>query len=304
LTHLIRHLSFDQVLLIFDHSRHSLVISVTITLEQKKWLFDCASKTRDLSWSEIQVQVPHCARTLVSRLDHYLLDQISQGRQSRRLNHLVGERAYTLISTAVLQGIEADRSLKAAQTRFYTGQKIDHLSFDFERDVKFGYWGQSDQYRILSQNLSRSFVDAKSKKFLALGRITWREVLRLSPAEPGLAPARKFSNEDGEDFWSVGGWSDLHPVQVLKASGCDDVIYVTRRGEEALLAESASKSLGASESQRTRLYSLEHEDSAFRQALKHSRSWCTNWSDYSAGEILEMSEEAYFSGIHEDSQGC
>ncbi|MBC7371421.1 MAG: hypothetical protein H7326_07650 [Bdellovibrionaceae bacterium] len=94
--------------------------------------------------------------------------------------------------------------------------------------------------------------DAKSQKFLSLGESTWAKVLSLSPAEPGLSSSLAISRT----MRSAGGWSDLHPTLVLKAAGCENIIYVARKGDESPFAQNVFRRLTT--------------------AMK-----CTNWNDFS-----------------------
>lgn len=66
--------------------------------------------------------------------------------------------------------------------------------------------------------------------------------MSMSPAEPGLAPFQLMT-VNNEKIISMGGWPDLHPMPVLKAMGCEQVVYVTRRGGESIFAQGIAKRL-------------------------------------------------------------
>ena len=148
----------------------------------------------------------------------------------------------------------------------------------------------------------------------------------LSPAEPGLAPLQEFS-ANGEKLYSAGGWSDLHPIAVLKAHGCGKVVYVTRRGGESLFGQGVAKRLmgfpevpwerlSTSDSMKainvvrnnqgnpadqtslwSRLYNLANANSSFNRALNLADAvLCTDWNRFNItdkGAIDAMITEAY-----------
>ena len=119
-----------------------------------------------------------------------------------------------------------------------------------------------------------NYTDEKTNRFRAIDNVTWADVLRYSPAEPGLS--RALVLPDGRV--SAGGWSDLHPVQSLKNMGCDKVIYLTRQGEESRFARGVSQLLGMQPDDDTALFDLSQTNSGFSQALDLADGvWCTNW---------------------------
>lgn len=280
-------------------------VNATTHPRMKNWLTECAAKTRSMPWSAIRSSYPNCASELVKQINAAFVLAAKDNEPPQRLNHLVGEEALSMISTAVVHGPKALQQFARRREEFWAGKEIAPLGLDFDEDIRFGYWGLGDQYEQLQNNLQMSFDDAKSQKYMRLGKVTWRQVLRLSPAEPGLASGQEFVTDLGDTMISVGGWSDLHPVQVLRASGCDDVIYVTRSGQEADLARTAALTLGSTPETLAKLYSLDDVSSSFRQAIDGSRSWCTKWNDYDASQILEMSEQAYqVKWSDQNQEGC
>src|SRR5690606_25187121 len=126
--------------------------------------------------------------------------------------------------------------------------------------VRFGYFGDPDSIDAITK-AERS--DLKSQMRIGLGQPTWREVLSYSPAEPGLSRALPVNGE----LVSAGGWSDLHPVLVLKDVGCDEVVYVTRSDPESNFALGVASILGMSADDKRSLYDLENPDSSFSQSL-------------------------------------
>jgi hypothetical protein len=77
----------------------------------------------------------------------------------------------------------------------------------------------------------------------------------------------------------------LHPTLVLKALGCENIIYVTRQSGESPFAINVAKQLGLTESDERKLYSLNTDDkkpaSSFLKSLQNADAiWCTNWNAY------------------------
>ena len=80
---------------------------------------------------------------------------------------------------------------------------------------------------------------------------------------------------------SVGGWPDLQPVQALRNLGCDEIVYVTRRGNMiGSFADQVATELGMNDADRTRLFALGTPESAFAGALSEADAvWCTDWDN-------------------------
>lgn len=155
---------------------------------------------------------------------------------------IIGKSILSFPATAVISG----KSVAEVNTAFvkYANEMNPQFGATFKlqnpADVSFGYWGSEAALKKIETNLKKD--DPKSRRFKALGSASWSEALRLSPAEPGLSPLKPFAHGK-EDFYSAGGWSDLHPVKVLKAAGCSSVVYLTRRGGESLFAQGVAKRL-------------------------------------------------------------
>jgi hypothetical protein len=156
-------------------------------------------------------------------------------------------------------------------------------------------------------------TDAKARKFLQLGSgTTWRKAISASPAEPGLSKAVYLS----PTRISVGGWPDLHPVQILKSSGCKNVFYITRRGQESdfiisptpLTANRPRKGiaelLGANEDERSELFDVTNPKGAFNDALKSAKGvLCTDWNKFKDAETRQMMDDAYKSQVVSPFEG-
>lgn len=203
-----------------------------------------------------------------------------------RIDDPIGEVLPSLISTSVLTG-DASQMFRQARADYLQGQPVT-WQVDF-KDVRFGYWGQSDDLdRVLSN--PQGFQDAKTEKFLALGEATWRTALSYSPAEPGLTRALEI-----DDQWvSAGGWSDLAPSLVLKNMGCQEVILVTRQGAvQGGFGPSVAKLLGMDGQQDDALYDLKGDSAVYSSLSQADGVWCTNWDGYRETQINEVFQDAY-----------
>lgn len=296
----------------------------------------CEPLHANLSWQELVAREPRCQQFLNDSLASFF----SQNTNLHLLNvalRPVGFQIPTLATTAVLMG----DGFSAAQTtmRDYHDNldrtAIDRFKIKNPNDLRLGYWGRPDMLTQVRRNLRFPFRDAlgrvydfsgdaKSDRFLSLGPVPWSEVFRLSPAEPGLA-SLQLMTVAGTPAFSAGGWSDLHPVQVLKAAGCPQVAYVTRRGGESLFGQGLAKRLMSLDrdwsllrtvdpdllarnrkvndagdpsdltSAWSRLYNLANPRSSFNTALVSADAiLCTDWDRFDVKtQFYEMVIEAY-----------
>lgn len=208
-----------------------------------------------------------------------------------------------LVSDSVITGAESMKKYAESRQQYlnnaYTNDHID-FAIDFN-SVRFGYWGRPEDLETAGSD-PLGFKDAKSAKFLALGQPSWSEVLRLSPAEPGLANFQKMA----DDQLSAGGWSDLEPVSVLKSIGCEHVVYISRQGNESSFAIGVAHHLGMTAEQEKALYDLESSipdssqgvGSSFALALREASAvWCTNWNAIGGTDIAGLQKNAYFGAV-------
>jgi hypothetical protein len=260
------------------------------------WLDACAESTRDKPWSEA-ADVPlgsggTCGSAFEALVKDYRVKaRAAAGTYASRIDARVGDPKSPLrklVSTAVLER-EAVTKYKAARARYVTGEfATGSIPFDPAfADVNFGYWGSDADLAKVKGNEQR-FVDLKTKKFSSLGNATWREILSASPAEPGLSRFVELS--DGR--FSAGGWSDLAPALVLKNLGCEQVVYVTREGDESSFATKIAKNAGMSESDWKNLYDLSNASSSYARSVAAADGvWCTNWNGFTdaqmAAEVLD-----------------
>jgi len=221
-----------------------------------------------------------------------------------RVDSLIGQKSPSIVVTSIIEGAAGVAALEEARARYLKGQNPGlKLNFD---DVHFGYWIPES----LNENISTSITtrtDAKARKFFNLGSdATWRKAISASPAEPGLSKAVYLS----PTRFSVGGWPDLHPVQILKSAGCKNVFYITRRGQETNFIISPdtltpnrprkgiAELLGANETERSELFDVTNPNGAFNGALKSATGvLCTDWNKFKDAETQQMMDDAYKSPV-------
>ena len=65
--------------------------------------------------------------------------------------------------------------------------------------------------------------------------------------------------------------------------GCDQVVYVTRTGNESGFALGVARLLGMNAADEAALYDLDNPESSYSQSISEADGvWCTNWNDISA----------------------
>ncbi len=277
-----------------------------------QFLKSCAPGSEILTWSELSKAKPLCQQLLMKSVLSYRDVTEKDGSKSVRIQELIGSKLAAFPTTAVLTGNAVIKYRKAREEFRFT----QNLNFgrDFqveEEDIHFGYWGDKYKLREIENNLrygSLTRNDKKSKKFLSLGSRSWLEALSTSPAEPGLSALIDLNHE----FISAGGWSDLHPTLILRAHGCEDIVYLTRRGGESLFAQGVMKRLsnyegfeftdwmnltpsqtyqenargnfsdqGSYASSWSQLYNMANAHSSLRLSMKAASSIvCSNWDNF------------------------
>jgi hypothetical protein len=254
------------------------------------FMTDCAEAGRGLDWLELaSLPTEHgtCGEAFTAVLTDWREGWLTnEGDYPSRIDDRVGQRLPALVSTSVLQD-GAAAVFEQARADYLEARPFSFDGIDFA-DVRFGYWGdQGDLDRVAAN--PRGYDDAKTAKLLTLGQVTWREALSFSPAEPGLARALELD----EQLVSAGGWSDLHPVFVLKNLGCDEVIYVTRRGPESGFATGVATLLGMQPEDHELLYDLDAPSSYTRSIEEADAVWCTDWNSLQGTDIVGVYAHAY-----------
>ena len=201
--------------------------------EMAGFIAACGSGTEEKTWKELAPKLTSQG-TCGVRFSGLVRDW-RKNRNTTTKSRLMdeqGSRLKNIMITSVVTSPAAINTLRRYNTDYHRGA-TRQLNFNFD-DVGFGYWVSSSLGFDPVKTWRESNGDGKSNKAINLGHAkAWREILEKSPREPSLGSYTEFA--DGEVMagaLSLGGWADLHPVQVLKAAGCGKVIYVTRRGPE------------------------------------------------------------------------
>ncbi|TNF37267.1 MAG: hypothetical protein EP329_03615 [Deltaproteobacteria bacterium] len=245
----------------------------------------------------IDVDGVSCGDRFATLLSAWRADFIPQEKTvTNRIDDRVGQHLRVLAITSVLTGAAA-QAFQTALTNYFDA---DAFTLDVAfADVKAGYWGAAVDVSGVVSN-PEGFADLKTSKAMTLGQATWREVISLSPAEPGLARAQVLD----ATRVSAGGWPDLEPVLALRNAGCEHVIYLTRRGEASGFGRGVAALLGASAADDTALYDLGVATSSFSTSLTEAAGvWCTDWNNVSAFDLTAMQADAYNAPfeVHDDT---
>jgi hypothetical protein len=294
--------------------------------QMQEWqsFFDqCSSGNQNLNWAEINQKTPACS----VRFHNLFVAHFAYGKKVPQLEERkVGEVIAAYPTTSVLTG-SAVNQFREAKAQY--NQKMDpQFGKDFHLqnpdELRFGYWGSTEALERISKSLNPA--DEKSRRFLALGPAVWKDVLALSPAEPGLSPLKEFKNQN-QDYISAGGWSDLQPTLILKAAGCENVVYLTRQGGESFFAQGIAKRLlgmdrdwallqssgpGSEKSAQlnsngdpsdqsslwSRLYNLANPNSSANHSLMQANAvLCTDWNAYEVTNLNNLIENSYRSSF-------
>jgi len=207
--------------------------------------------------------------------------------EKSRIQESVGAHIPALPTTSVLTGKAVDQYTKLfIDYQTTTDPNFGNFSVN-PADLRFGYWGDATSLKKIEKQFKTNpeyLQDAKSQKFLALGESPWHKVISTSPAEPGLSRIMALSRTQ----LSAGGWSDLHPVMVLKALGCDNIIYITRKGEESRFAQAIFRRLtNANDQTVSDFYSMTNPQSSFMRSQQNAtKIKCTDWNSFEAVKDL------------------
>jgi hypothetical protein len=297
----------------------------------------CGTNSEGKSWQQIAVKkinisptVEYTCRQILGKavLDYRTESKIQEAKGLKinsRINDKIGKYISTFPTTSVIVGKAVTKYKKFHKD--YLKATNDDIGKEFNlkyNQIKYGYWGNSPELRIIKRNLENKngFIDGrgesinlsqdrKSQKFKSLGESSWLSALSTSPAEPGLArllPIKDTNGKTIKNIISAGGWDDLHPTLVLRAVGCKNIVYVTRRGGDSMFGQGVIEKFtkidgfdwdewkGLSASQKklknakgdisdldsdwSKLYNLSNPDSSFSKSIELADSvWCTNWDD-------------------------
>ena len=305
----------------------------------------CGPYSQGKTWQSIVKAMPICRDLLGKSILDYRKEfkrQISLGTKlQQRVSDEIGNHISTFPTTSVI--------VKGGVIRYKHAHTIYQLNTHPEfgskfkihpSQYKFGYWGNPKELDQIQDNLKskNGFIDErgelvnlsadkKSQKFMALGDASWLDALSTSPAEPGLARILPINNRN--DLLSAGGWNDLHPTLVLRALGCKNIIYVTRRGGDSMFGQGVIRKLtrmggfnwkeweglstaekrqknamgdrndvGEKASSWSKLFNLSNPKSSFSRSLVLSDAvWCTNWDSLNLKQGMDALVNDGFSGL-------
>lgn len=296
---------------------------------------ECSDKAYQKEWQSVDSSCKEKFQKIAS-------DYLSGGKfQHKALFSKVGTNTEAMPTTSIIQGEgmnKYNKMKKAYESGTATPQQLADFSLDFKNDVAFGYFGRPEQLAAAKRGLQATADagDLRAKKFRDMGQTSWFDVLATSPAEPGIANAQRIPQGNtreevltevqkpiGErwkglkyrkDAISAGGWNDLQPTGVLKAQGCQPIVFLTRQspcgdskfGQQVLIRLSGNKKeipfwdkicdggpggwcadkiraaggdpAKIAETPWHQLVNLCNPDSSFRRALDASdASYCTKW---------------------------
>ena len=259
-------------------------------------------------------------------LNGYLARTTNNKQTPKRMTQLVGRTVPTLVSTSIYDSVPADNYMRS---EYLVYSNTGNFSAQFEASwLRFGYWGTAGDLARVEAN-HQGYKDIKTVRFKNLGEAQWGEALRVSPQEPGLGsvlcnyqqgtPTQQGKWESYSYLpegtkclkWSLGGWADLAPVQVLKNMGCEKVVYVTRQDDESLLIRKVSEMLdavpGKGSSIQEQLLNLDGMvtsadnqqvmSSAMQAITAQSAALCTDWDSIEAPQLDCLGDNAYTSPL-------
>ena len=301
--------------------------SIPVNQEIKNWMAACADLSFGLSWPNTVSKYPQCAQKLEQALALYYSAKDEKSFPNIMVFQKIGSGVKAYPTTSLIIGDAVNRYNE--QTLRYqksAAKEFEQIQVDFESELAFGYWGDTEGLKKIEQELPKAFpYDAKSSKFLPLFDGTWFEALATSPAEPGLANLQSIPmgpNAQRQGMLSAGGWSDLHPLLVLKANDCNEILYLTRQGGDSVFAQQmfirltgATRTISfwrdiaqnnasgwgplsraAETSPWNSIYNLGNPLSSFNTSLDQADLvYCTNWDKFKVlkGELIPLIEHAY-----------
>jgi hypothetical protein len=278
--------------------------------EMLEFLKSCGADTGNLEWAEISqkpLATGTCGTQFAGMVRNWRATRKTEG--ASRLMDPPGLGLRSIMITSEIDNPSALQKLYAFEEAYHKGQERN-LGIEMD-DVNFGYWLSPSLDQGTLAKWAAENADGKSKKAINLGQAkTWREILEKSPLEPSLGKYAKFGADEPRSSTnpgslSLGGWADLHPVQVLKAAGCSKVIYLTRRtGETSFITvgppfpnrkpSGLAELLGMKPSHYDAIYSLALPTSAYSKALVQADGvWCTHWNDFQASEQTKISHDSF-----------
>ncbi len=295
----------------------------------------CSTLSVGKTWDEFVSKNRFCQSALEILTNQYFSE--TYVNTSHVLDAKMGQGLGTLVTAGFVQGDSASvlRRSKAEFEMTFAEDAGDVVLS--EKDIFFGYVGNEDRLRAVEKSFSDKpspyLIADKSRRFKAMGHATWRMGLDISANEPGLgAYTEKLFN--GNKVLAIGGWTDLHPMPVLKASGCEKVVYVNRIGGDTIFGQGLAKRIfnfdnipwedldpyepnlsknqklnnnGRPEDQTSlwsNMYNLANPNSSYAYSISLADAVvCTNWNNFDVTkQFSELIRDSYNAPIYNPSQ--
>ena len=256
-------------------------------------LDQCSSAGLGLAWKEANETLADngmkCGELFQELVEDFIDKRNVVGSEllyPSRIDETLGtDTQSSIIAVAVIrdQGITV---YDEAKKDYFEGNNLLNLTWDMNfNDIHYGYWGSEDTLDQAEEGI-KLFDDLKSQKADFIGQTTWRDILIRSPGEPGLSNGIEGTDDNGQSYVSIGGWPDLTPTQILKASGCNNVVLVSRHVGSGDFQNTVETQLGATEKQLLQLNDLDSASSSWSKSLSlSSGSLCADYIDESDGKV-------------------
>jgi hypothetical protein len=272
--------------------------------ETASFLDACAPSTRGKSWVEskaVTTKNGSCGDLFQGLLLRHR-DEIdahgSPAGSHNRVDDNVGASFRAIAHSTAIVG-ETVRNYEKATLDYRLGKvsptsgNVESFSPNF-KDLVFGYWaGAEDSKRIANLSKDPRWSELKSAKAHAFPQRTWEYALSRSPAEPGIATMR--TNEDPTAKYTVGGWGDAFPTQVLRQIGCRNVLLVTKQEKSSSsFTSNVATKLGASSQEVAQMFAYAQSSGDASQSLRNADGvWCTNWDAPGTTDVQAIATEGY-----------
>lgn len=273
---------------------------------------NCVQASQGLTWKEMEQSSvgKSCAQVFKQGYKNYIQTTLVTHYQPSRLREPVGHHMKTLVSNSVIIGEGVTKYKRAYQQyrnlvengpscanydsgypRFRQAMAKIPFQLNFLDEVRYGYWGQKADLEEVEKGIASRKDDMKSSLFINLGTQSWEYILRRSPAEPGLSKLVPM----GDQMYSSGGWSDLHPMPVLKDIGCEKVIYITRTNKvDSEYGQGIVKLFNIPEDVNDKLYNLYNPESSTSKALRLADAVvCSNWNSFGPMQFFDHFANSY-----------
>lgn len=276
------------------------------SLKSKERGYSCEKGFVDIAYNFRELAMARSCRQWKQRLKRSVLDvECYEYSQSETW---LGEKVPVILTTGLISGPQAVAQVRDYEQKYLQDQnRPSILPLDFSRQIKFGYWSHPQIAQKINANLQSGAAefgeykgDYKLQRLQHIGDALWKTPFLYSPAEPGLSRYVEIN----KNLISIGGWSDLFPIRILKLAGCKEVIYLGRIGADVFLTQDSpipsrerdgvAEVINIQEEERLAWYASTNESSSFVKGIKAADLvWCTDWNSFTDLEQFEMYSDAY-----------